>query len=240
VGESLPRYRFVVTMNQEKVVETFDRWAAEGRDKGMEEGHGDVVRQVVDKLGVGPGERILDLGCGNGWATRLLAQTNAGVQAVGVDASPKMIANAEALHSLAIRARYEQGSFEELAFQDATFDRVFSMEALYYAYDIEQAVAEALRVLKPGGKADFLVDYFEESPASEPWAEVMGLELHRLDADGWHALLDQAGYVNIETSRVLDRRGLEGIECDECSPDDEARKALRDAGTLWIRAEKAM
>ncbi len=225
-------------MSQEKVAETFDRWAEEGRDAGMEEGHGDVVRQVIEKLGVGPGERILDLGCGNGWATRLLAQTNAGVQAIGVDASKKMIAKADELHSLTIRARYDHGSFEQLDFKDAEFDRVFSMEALYYADDIEEAVAEAFRVLKPGGKADVLVDYYEESPASEPWAEQMGLELHRLDEPNWHALFEQAGYTNITTQRVIDSRGAGGAEQDECAPTDDARRQLKEAGTLWIHAEK--
>jgi cyclopropane fatty-acyl-phospholipid synthase-like methyltransferase len=65
-------------MSLEKVVRTFDGWARNGRDVGMEHGHGDVVEQVVRELGIRAGERILDLGCGNGWATRLLAQANAG------------------------------------------------------------------------------------------------------------------------------------------------------------------
>ncbi len=226
-------------MSQEKVVETFDRWAEEGRDAGMEDGHGDVVRQVVEKLAIGPGERVLDLGCGNGWATRLIAQTNAGVQAIGVDASPKMIARADELHSFTIRARYDLGSFENLDFKDGEFDRVFSMEALYYAGDLAQALAEAHRVLKSGGKADVMVDYYEESTASEPWAERMGLNLHRLDEAGWRAAFETAGFQGVTTERVIDSRGAGATEDDECSPDEESKRALRAAGTLWIHAEKA-
>ena len=96
-----------------KVVETFDRWAEEGRDAQLEKEHVDVATQVIAAMQLEPGERVLDLGCGNGWATRLIAKANAGVQAIGVDASPKMIARAEALHSLTIRARYELGTFEK-------------------------------------------------------------------------------------------------------------------------------
>jgi ubiquinone/menaquinone biosynthesis C-methylase UbiE len=226
-------------MSQEKVVETFDRWADEGRDKGMEDGHGDVVRQAIAKMEIKPGERILDLGCGNGWATRLLAQTNAGVQAIGVDASPKMIARADELHSFTIRARYDFGSFEDLEFKDGEFDRIFSMEALYYAGDLAKALAEAFRVLKPGGKADILVDYFEESSASESWGEVMGLNLHRKDESGWRAAFEATGFVDVSTERVIDSRtGPDGLESDECSPDDASKKALREAGTLWIGASK--
>jgi cyclopropane fatty-acyl-phospholipid synthase-like methyltransferase len=57
------------------IARTFDSWAHQGRDASMERGHGDVVGQVISKLGIKPGEQILDLGCGNGWATRLLARS---------------------------------------------------------------------------------------------------------------------------------------------------------------------
>ena len=67
-------------MSQDRVREEFDDWADRGRDAGMEDAHGDVAKQVIDAMDVAPGEKILDLGCGNGWATRLLAQKNAGTQ----------------------------------------------------------------------------------------------------------------------------------------------------------------
>jgi ubiquinone/menaquinone biosynthesis C-methylase UbiE len=225
-----------------KVVETFDRWAEEGRDAELEHEHGDVARQVIAAMQIRPGERVLDLGCGNGWATRLLAQTNAGVQAIGIDASPKMIARAEALHSLTIRARYEVGTFEKLDFKDAHFDRIFSMEALYYASDLERAIRECFRVLKPGGSVETLVDYYEESEASEPWAKVMGLALHRLSESGWRKAFEQAGFTNVTTARVIDTRGpgaAHDFESDECEPTYACKEALHEAGTLRVRAEKA-
>ena len=225
-------------MSDPKVVETFDRWADEGRDKGMEDGHGDVVSQAVKQMGIKPGERILDLGCGNGWATRMLAQSNAGVQAIGVDASPKMITRADELHSFTIRARYDFGSFEDLECGDAEFDRVFSMEAVYYAKDLEKTLAEAFRVLKPSGRADILIDYYEESDASSDWGEVMGLDLHRKDEAGWRAAFEAVGFTNVSTERVIDSRADDGLATDECTPTEEKKKALRAAGTLWIQAEK--
>jgi ubiquinone/menaquinone biosynthesis C-methylase UbiE len=228
-------------MSHQKVVETFDRWASEGRDAELEREHGDVARQVIARMGLRAGERILDLGCGNGWATRLLAQANAGVQAIGIDASAKMIERAEALHSLTIRARYEQATFEALPFKDAHFDRVFSMEALYYAADLERALTECFRVTKPGGSIETLVDYYEESRASEPWAKVMGLQLHRLGEGGWKAAFEHAGYRDATTTRVTDSRGPAAAHeapCDECEPTMDARRELHAAGTLWVRAEK--
>ncbi len=225
-------------MSQKKVVQTFDQWADTGRDAEMEDGHGDVVRQVIQSLEIRPGERILDLGCGNGWATRLLAQANAGVQAIGVDASERMVARAEALHSLTIRARYEVGSFEALDFKDQSFDRVFSMEAFYYAGDLKKAIAETFRVLKPGGKAEVMLDFYEESAASEPWAEVLGLDLHRLGEAGWKRAFEASGFHKVTTKRVIDSRPPASSPCNECEPTTAAKKALREAGTLWIHAEK--
>jgi ubiquinone/menaquinone biosynthesis C-methylase UbiE len=224
-----------------KVVETFDRWAQEGRDSELEREHEDVVRQVIAAMRLEPGERVLDLGCGNGWATRLIAQANAGVQAIGVDASPKMIARAEELHSNTIRARYEIGTFEQIDFKDAHFDRVFSMEALYYATDLAQAIRECFRVVKPGGRVETLVDYYVESPASEPWARVMGLELHRLSESGWKAAFEDVGFVPVTTARLVDSRGpgsAHDFQSDECEPSFDAKKALHAAGTLHIRALK--
>ena len=228
-------------MSSQKVVETFDRWVDEGHDAGLEEGHGDVVRQVIESMDVQPGERILDLGCGTGWATRLLAQTTAGVQAIGVDASPRMIARADELHSFTIRARYDFCSFEALDFQEAEFDRVFSMEALYYASDLERAVAEAFRVLKPGGRIDVLVDFYKESPATEGWAAAMDLPLHWRGEAEWRTLFEGAGFEGVESSRVVDSRGPgdeASFEPDACCPDWAARLSMHSAGTLRIRAVK--
>lgn len=217
-------------MSHEKLAVTFDRWAAEGRDAGMEAEHSNVVLQVVAQLGIRPGEQILDLGCGNGWATRLLAKAAAGATAVGVDVSPKMIARAEELHSLTIRARYEIASFENLGFRDGRFDRVFSMEALYYSVDLERAIAQALRVLKPGGRADVIVDFFAESPSTKSWPAKIGLSMHHLSTAQWCEAFTRAGFAEVTTQRVRDERALETF--------DPAHAASKADGSLWISARR--
>ena len=152
-----------------------------------------------------------------------------------------MIAKAESLHDLTSRARYERGTFETIDFKDGKFDRVFSMEALYYAVDLPLAVREIHRVLKAGGVAHVVVNRFAESKHSEGWAESVGLDMAYLSVAEWAQLFEAAGFASVETECVLDSRGP-GEEADfepsaHC-PDHAAARELHEAGSLWIRATK--
>lgn len=229
-------------MSHEKIASVFDEWAASGRGEKMETGHGDVVEQVIEKLNIRAGNQILDLGCGIGWATRILAQKGPGVQAIGIDASPAMIKRAEELSPLTIRARYEVGQFENIDFNDGKFDLVFSMEALYYAPDLDKALSEIHRVLKPGGQAQIVMDNYVGRPTTEGWAEAVGLQMHHLSAEDWIANFEKAGFTNSRSELVVDRRGPD--EDIELKPggafqDMDAYRAFCNAGSLWISAEKA-
>jgi ubiquinone/menaquinone biosynthesis C-methylase UbiE len=228
-------------MTHEAIALTFDRWALEGKDAGMEDGHGDVVRQVIDKMDIRPGQQILDLGCGNGWATRILGQAAPGTGAVGVDASKEMIARAESLHSYTIRARYEVGTFETLNLPDGRFDRIFSMEALYYAVDLAKTLTEMLRVLKSGGTADVVLDFYWEAESTHVWSEAMGLAMNLLSEAEWKTAFEEAGFDDANLCRVVDSRGP-GDEAEfvpsPCFPDWSARVAAHEAGSLWIHAVK--
>lgn len=229
-------------MSHEKIAAKFDEWATTGKGESMEQGHGDVTEQVIEQLNIRAGYQVLDLGCGIGWATRILAKTTAGVQAIGIDASPAMIKKAEELHSYTIRARYELSNFESLDFNDGKFDQVFSVEAIYYAPDLGKALTEACRVTKGGGNIDLLVDFYKERPDVDKWPEYMGLDLNHLSEGEWVTALEQAGFSNAKAARVIDRR-------DPGKPEDfqdsgafsswENYLAYRDAGSLWVHAEKA-
>ena len=229
-------------MSHARIATTFDSWAQSGRGDRMEDGHGDVVGQVVPQLGIKAGDQILDMGCGTGWATRLLAKAAPGAGAVGIDIAPEMIARAEAQHSYTIRARYEVMPFEQLDLKDGAFSHVFSMEALYYAPDLDKALAEALRVLKPGGRLDAVVDFYKENPPTGTWAETVDAPMTWLSEAEWVARLEAAGFVNVSTQRVVYSRGA-GSETDfepsTSFPDWTTYVNFRAAGSLWLHGEKA-
>ncbi len=104
----------------------------------------DLGLPVVELLGPRPGERVLDLGCGDGALTIKLAQR--GCRMVGVDASAEMIAAAKAL---GLDAHVQDG--QGLGFE-REFDAVFSNAALHWMQQPRQVIRGVARALKPGGR----------------------------------------------------------------------------------------
>lgn len=104
----------------------------------------DYGSPVLELLDPRPGERILDLGCGDGVLTRQLAER--GCEVVGVDTSPDMI---EAARGLGLDARVMDGHALEF---EAEFDAVFSNAALHWMKRPGEVLAGVARALKPGGR----------------------------------------------------------------------------------------
>jgi SAM-dependent methyltransferase len=100
---------------------------------------------VLEWLAAQPGERILDLGCGDGYLSKRIAAT--GAMLVGVDSSPNMVAAARARAIVA-----DNASAESLPYADNSFEAVFSNAALHWVRDQDAMMAEVHRVLRPGGR----------------------------------------------------------------------------------------
>jgi SAM-dependent methyltransferase len=100
---------------------------------------------VLEWVEAQTGERILDLGCGDGQLTARVALSGANV--VGLDASPQMAAAARS-RGIAV----DEGSAESLPYVDGSFDAVFSNAALHWVRDQDAMLAEVRRVLTVGGR----------------------------------------------------------------------------------------
>ena len=98
--------------------------------------------------------RVLDLGCAFGFATRLLRRR--GYEAVGVDSSPQYIARARRTDS---RTTYLVADATHVPLPDASFDAVLLLDVLEHLPDERGALAEAARLLVPGGTLVLSVPY---------------------------------------------------------------------------------
>jgi ubiquinone/menaquinone biosynthesis C-methylase UbiE len=102
---------------------------------------------LVDYAGVGPGDRVLDVGCGPGAA--LEGAIDAGADEVsGVDPSPAMVKRAA---KRVPKATVKEASAESLPFEDNSFTAVWTIAAFHHWADRSGGLAEMLRVLEPGG-----------------------------------------------------------------------------------------
>lgn len=106
---------------------------------------------ACDLAGVGPGDRVVDLGCGPGTAVRAAAAR--GARATGVDPSPVMLTVARAL---TVRHRssvgWHGGAAESIPVADGGATVVWSVMCVHHWADVDAGLTEARRVLAPGGR----------------------------------------------------------------------------------------
>jgi arsenite methyltransferase len=116
----------------------------------------DILRRralVHEALGAEPGDRVLDAGCGPGfYVAEILGRVGPEGSVVGVDASAPMLGLAAKRCEGHDNVSFHEGDVTALPVSDADFDRVLSVQVLEYVADIPAALAELLRVLRPGGR----------------------------------------------------------------------------------------
>jgi SAM-dependent methyltransferase len=105
-----------------------------------------AMARLVERTAVGPGTRLLDVGCGSGELLALAAARGAAVS--GLDAAEGMIAIArERVPGADLRV----GAMERLPWPNGRFDVVIALNALQFGADVAGALGEAARVARPGG-----------------------------------------------------------------------------------------
>ena len=134
-------------------------WSAPGElYDDISRGISGAINHGVDRLQTRPGDRVLDLACGTGWASREVARRAPGAKITGCDIAHGLL---DAARAIAKRERldigYELGDAEQLPYADGAFDALISTFGVMFASRPEAAAAEMTRVLRKGGRLALVV-----------------------------------------------------------------------------------
>jgi ubiquinone/menaquinone biosynthesis C-methylase UbiE len=228
---------------EERLQQEFNRWADDGEGSKMERHHLDITEKTIRRMGLRPDHRILDLGCGSGWATRLLSRmasnaTHASGQVVGVDISDEMIRLARATSQEFDNLKFVVGSAAQIPWEDNFFDRVLSVESFYYYPDQDRALAELFRVMAPDARMFILINLYKDNPYSLQWVPKLKVPVHIRSAVEYVEILKQHAFENVEYALIPD---------DTPTPDNyrttsfhslEDLRAFKRVGALLLMASK--
>ena len=193
----------------ERLQEEFNRWAEAGEGEKMERHHLDITEKTIRLMDLRPGERVLDLGCGSGWATRLLARLVADGpegfgQVVGVDVSDKMVRQARAASKDFVNLLYVWGSADKIPWEENFFDKVLSVESFYYYPDQDRALSELFRVMAPRGRVFILINLYKDNAYSLQWVDKLKVPVHVRSAAEYVDLLKKHAFEKVEARQIPD------------------------------------
>ena len=187
----------------QKPIEIFGKWAEEGKDVGMEKGHATSVKDMLnfalqERTNIGKNFSFLDLGCGNGWAARKVAENTLCTDAVGLDGAEQMIINAK---KIAGQVEYIHADINSYI-PNRKFDLIHSMEVLYYLEDPAKKVKSFTNDwLKDQGRLIIGIDHYDENLDSHSWEEKVGTPMLMLKEAEWLDIFFASGLNDVKSWR---------------------------------------
>jgi len=176
-----------------------------------------IIEAVYCRLRPEPGNRVLEIGFGNGRLSSLLMQQADALSYVGTDISETMVAQAMVFNRALIEAgaaTFHQASADAIPYPEKSFDRALAINVIYFWADPVRALTEIRRVLRPSGFS-IVAGIDVATAAAAPFTrEEFGFRAR--DADALIALHRQAGFASVDVE-----------------PFDELAK--RPDGTPWAR-----
>ena len=222
----------------QKIQQEFNQWAAAGRGDEMEDHHSDITNQTLDVMHIEPTDRILDLGCGTGWASRRMARQATNGEIVGLDVADEMLRRAEQTSKEFKNIRYVWGSAEKIPAADGAFSKVLSVESFYYYADQGKALDELLRVMAPKAKLFILINLYKDNHYSLRWVSELKVQVQAVSEAEYKALLEKHGFKNVQAQRIPDRSPTPDTYSGKWFKNAEELKDFKRIGALLLIAEK--
>jgi ubiquinone/menaquinone biosynthesis C-methylase UbiE len=222
----------------QKLQQEFNQWAATGRGDEMEDHHSDITDQTLALMNIQASDRILDLGCGTGWASRRMAHLTTAGEVVGLDVSDEMLHRAEEASSGFKNIRYVWGSAEKIPTADSFFTKVLSVESFYYYADQGRALKELHRVMATEAQLSILINLYKDNHYSLRWVTELKVPVQALSEAEYMSLLQKHGFRNVEARRIPDRSPSPEVYSGKWFKDAAELKDFKRIGALLLIARK--
>lgn len=164
---------------------------------------------VAERLSLGPGQRILDVGCGTGKPAAQIASA-AGARVLGISISNRQIELAQAQYGTTRQPGqvcFQFANAMDMPFADGSFDGAYAIESLFHMDDKATALAHIGHTLRPGGRL-VIADFFLDEPLAGSDADILTQFCQLCQAPPlctareYRDLLQQAGFEVIEFTDI--------------------------------------
>ncbi len=216
----------------------FNRWAEAGKGDGMEHDHLPITLPALARMQLRPTDNILDVGCGSGWLSRILARRVPQGRVVGMDVSDEMIRRARQSSADSENIVFVVGGAEEIPWEPNFFDQAVSVESSYYWPQPALALREIFRVLREGASFWTLINYYQENPHSHQWGSLLDVPTNLFSASQWESLFRDAGFHQIAHTFIPDPTPLPASYSGRWFRDLAHLQSFRQIGALLISASK--
>jgi ubiquinone/menaquinone biosynthesis C-methylase UbiE len=160
----------------------------------------------IELMNIQQGDRILELGCGAGYAIKLIFEKHLAEEIVGLDISSTIIRSARIRNKKAINGKgikLVQANFNKLPFLNEAFNTVFSIQTIYFWTDITATLSEIFRVLKPKG---VIILTFSDGKENETWESIRSITENQVIPS-----MKKAGFRDVTFVRGPDSRGYHTV-----------------------------
>lgn len=228
----------MIDARDDQLRDEFNHWAEDGRGAGMEEDHLPITLPVLERMAIEPTHNILDIGCGAGWLSKLLAARAPEGRIVGMDVSNEMIRLARRARVDVEHALFIEGPAEQIPWEANFFHRVISVESAYYWPDPARAAREIFRVLADGGSAWILINYYRDNPYCHQWDQHYKIPTHLFSTDEWAAFFREAGFEGVVHTRIPDPSPSPATYTGRWFRDAAQLRAFKAEGALLVHGIK--